>query len=75
MLNRWMVIAGLVMTGVQLAAAPAAEAQQKPIVIGASVSLSGTYAASGKYALEGTQLWVDDVNRRGGLLGRPVKLV
>jgi branched-chain amino acid transport system substrate-binding protein len=46
-----------------------------PLVIGASVSLSGTYAASGKYALEGTQLWVDDVNRRGGLLGRPVKLV
>lgn len=73
--KRWIAVAALVMAAVQLAAAPAARAQSNPIVIGASVSLSGTYAASGKYALEGTQLWVDDVNRRGGLLGRPVKLV
>lgn len=55
--------------------ATAARAEQKPLVIGASVSLSGSYAASGKYALEGYQLWVDDVNARGGMLGRPVKLV
>lgn len=31
----------------------------KPILIGASVSLSGTYAASAKYALEGYELWVE----------------
>jgi len=49
--------------------------EKKPIVIGASMSLSGSYAAGGKYSLEGTQLWVDDVNQRGGLLGRPVRLV
>src|SRR5437764_4120970 len=49
--------------------------EKKPIVIGASMSLSGAYAAGGKYSLEGTQLWVDDVNARGGLLGRPVRLV
>jgi branched-chain amino acid transport system substrate-binding protein len=73
--SRWIVLAGLVMTALQLGAAPRAAAQGSPVVIGASVSLSGTYAASGKYALEGTQLWVDEVNRRGGLLGRPVKLV
>jgi len=70
-----MALAALVMAVQQLGAAPRAAAQGNPVVIGASVSLSGTYAASGKYALEGTQLWVDDVNRRGGLLGRPVKLV
>jgi branched-chain amino acid transport system substrate-binding protein len=52
-----------------------ARAEQKPILIGASMSLSGTYAAGGKYSLEGTQLWVDDVNERGGLLGRKVQLV
>jgi branched-chain amino acid transport system substrate-binding protein len=73
--KRWIGIAAFVMTAVQLAAAPAADAQQNPIVVGASVSLSGPYAGSGKYAIEGTQLWVDDVNKRGGLLGRPVKLV
>jgi branched-chain amino acid transport system substrate-binding protein len=58
-----------------LAASPAARAQGNPITIGMSISLSGTYAASSKYALEGTELWVDQVNKRGGLLGRPVKLV
>jgi branched-chain amino acid transport system substrate-binding protein len=52
-----------------------ARADQKPILIGASMSLSGAYAAGGKYSLEGTQLWVDDVNERGGLLGRKVQLV
>jgi branched-chain amino acid transport system substrate-binding protein len=73
--NRWKVVAALFSTVVQLAVAPAAGAQPNPIVVGASVSLSGPYAASGKYAIEGTQLWVDDVNKRGGLLGRPVKLI
>ena len=57
------------------ATASAARAEANPVVIGASVSLSGTYAASGRYSIEGTQLWVDDVNKRGGLLGRPVRLV
>src|SRR2546421_9378232 len=52
-----------------------ARGEQEPVVIGASMSLSGAYAAGGKYSLEGTQLWVDDVNERGGLLGRKVRLV
>ena len=58
-----------------LAQSQAARAEPKSIVIGASVSLSGTYAGSGKYSIEGTQLWVEDVNARGGLLGRPVRLI
>lgn len=52
-----------------------ARAEVKPILVGTSVSLSGTYAASAKYSLEGYELWVKQVNKRGGLLGRPVKLV
>jgi branched-chain amino acid transport system substrate-binding protein len=78
MTTRRTAIVGLgVMTALlALAGARYARAQQgKPIVVGTSVSLSGPYAGSGKYALEGTQLWVDDVNKRGGLLGRPVQLV
>jgi len=50
-------------------------ADKGPLLLGISVSLSGPYAAGGRYSLEGTQLWVDQVNGRGGLLGRPVKLV
>jgi branched-chain amino acid transport system substrate-binding protein len=49
--------------------------EAKPILVGTSVSLSGSYAASAKYSLEGYQLWVAQVNKRGGLLGRPVKLI
>ncbi len=58
-----------------LMVAGSAFAEVKPILIGTSVSLSGTYAASAKYGLEGYQLFVEQINKRGGLLGRPVKLV
>lgn len=58
-----------------LMVAGSAFAGVKPILIGTSVSLSGSYAASAKYGLEGYQLFVEQINKRGGLLGRPVKLV
>ena len=45
-----------------------------PIVIGASLSMSGDFAADGQAFYKGYQLWVKDVNARGGLLGRQVKL-
>lgn len=44
------------------------------LVIGTSLSLSGQYSASAEYQLQGYQSWVDDVNQRGGLLGRKVQL-
>jgi branched-chain amino acid transport system substrate-binding protein len=58
-----------------MAGGTAVGADVKPILVGTSVSLSGTYAASAKYALEGYKLWEADVNKRGGILGRPVKLI
>ncbi|MFL5626266.1 MAG: amino acid ABC transporter substrate-binding protein [Ktedonobacteraceae bacterium] len=45
-----------------------------PIKIGISVSLSGDFSADGKAIEQGYQLWADDVNKRGGLLGRQVQL-
>jgi len=51
-----------------------ATAQGKPIVIGASISETGAYADSGKYALQGYQLWVQQQNAKGGLLGRKIEL-
>ena len=44
------------------------------IVVGASVALTGKYARTGQEQLQGFQMWVDDVNARGGLLGRKVEL-
>src|SRR5438105_14218350 len=48
---------------------------QSPIKIGFSVSLTGDFAADGNATKQGYQLWADIVNKKGGLLGRPVQLV
>jgi branched-chain amino acid transport system substrate-binding protein len=50
-------------------------AAQNPIKIGASLSLTGTYAQPGRYQHEGYQLCQKDLNAKGGLLGRPVEFV
>ncbi len=62
-------------------AAPIASAQTaksptgEPITIGFSMALTGSLAVNGKSGLLATQIWAEDVNAKGGLLGRPVKLV
>src|SRR5207247_3183806 len=48
---------------------------QGPIRIGASLSLTGTYAKLGKNQHEGYQLCLKDLNAKGGLLGRKLELV
>ena len=45
-----------------------------PIVIGASLSLTGDFSADGVAFERGYQLWAHDVNAAGGLLGRKVEL-
>ena len=50
-------------------------ASKSPILIGASLSLTGDFSADGQAFQRGYNLWASDVNRHGGLLGRPVKLV
>jgi branched-chain amino acid transport system substrate-binding protein len=64
------------LAGAWLAVASAACVHaQEPIKIGFSVSLTGGLASSGKAHLLSKQIWVEEVNAKGGLLGRPVKLV
>ena len=46
-----------------------------PIKIGFSIPQSGGLAAIGKQALLAMQIWADDVNAKGGIIGRPVQLV
>ena len=50
-------------------------AAQEPIKIGFSVSLTGGLAGAGKAHLLSKQIWAEEINARGGLLNRPVKLV
>ncbi len=53
---------------------PRAQAAE-PIKIGFGMALSGPLAVNGKAALLAIQIWANDVNARGGLMHRPVKLV
>jgi branched-chain amino acid transport system substrate-binding protein len=47
----------------------------EPIKIGFSMALTGGLAPNGKSALLAQKIWEEDVNAKGGLLGRPVKLI
>lgn len=46
-----------------------------PIIVGFPADLSSTYAYYDQPMLEGAQFAVDDINAKGGVLGRPLKLV
>jgi branched-chain amino acid transport system substrate-binding protein len=64
-------LAAGILLGVTAGQAQAAE----PIQIGFGMGLTGGLAASGKAALLGMKIWEEEINAKGGLLGRPVKLV
>src|SRR5574343_1173181 len=46
-----------------------------PIKIGSVLSVTGPAAFLGDPALKTLQLYVDDLNKKGGVLGRPLQLV
>jgi len=52
-----------------------AAAQTGPITIGFSMAMTGGLGPNGKSALLAQKIWEEDVNAKGGMLGRPVKLV
>ena len=58
-------------SAVSLAEGPSGQ----PITIGFSMPLTGGLAVNGTSGLLAMQIWAEDTNAKGGLLGRPVKLV
>jgi branched-chain amino acid transport system substrate-binding protein len=66
---------GKLAAGAAAGLATPAIAQNKPLTIGFSMNLTGPLAPNGKAALLAAQIWEDDINKKGGLLNRPVKLV
>ena len=77
-LKSWGVAASLIaVAAFGLSAAPAgAQAPAgEPIKIGFSMALTGPLSPNGKSALLGMKIWEEEVNAKGGLLGRPVKLI
>jgi branched-chain amino acid transport system substrate-binding protein len=46
-----------------------------PVLIGLDNPLTGTYAINGKNELNGCELAIEQINAKGGILGRPAKLL
>jgi branched-chain amino acid transport system substrate-binding protein len=69
----WVILAALGAAVTLLAASPGLA--QNPIRIGASLSLTGTYASPGLNHQRGYQLCQKHVNEKGGVLGRKIEFV
>jgi branched-chain amino acid transport system substrate-binding protein len=65
----------VVLAAALLACAPACGRAAEPITIGFADALTGGLAVVGKSGILAAQIWTEEVNAKGGLLGRPVKLV
>lgn len=46
-----------------------------PIKIGGAIPLTGIFSEPAKWIKEGYNFWAEDLNQRGGLLGRPVQMI
>ena len=64
--------AGLLAFG---AALPSRVRAAEPVRMGLALSQTGNLADSGELFRRGVELWKDNINGRGGLLGRPVEIV
>ena len=75
--RRWLSRAAMFAAAVAVGIAgfvQAAHAQQ-PIKIGVGIAQTGALGGGGRAALLALRMWVEDVNARGGLLGRKVELI
>jgi len=71
----WKRLAPVALAGVMFASLPLLVDAQTPIKIGASMSVTGTYAKPGTYQKQGYDVCIDELNAKGGILGRKVELV
>ena len=71
------IVGAAIIVGPFLASPMAAKAQtsQKPIKLALFGVTSGSGGLAGEACRRATEMWVDDVNGRGGLLGRKVEFV
>ena len=70
----WLLAAGLAL-GLGAGPGSLAVAQdKKPILIGGSLGMTGQFARMGEEEKRGISMWADEVNARGGLLGRQIEI-
>src|SRR5467141_5181587 len=71
----WLGGATVALTASLALVAPASAQSKEPIKIGFSMAQTGGLGPNGKSALLAQKIWEEEVNAKGGLLGRPVKLI
>lgn len=72
-LKRWMVTLGAsALLGMAVVSGVTAQ-DRKPIIIGGSLGLTGQFARMGEETGRAFEIWKEEVNARGGILGRPVE--
>jgi branched-chain amino acid transport system substrate-binding protein len=69
--RKWFSICGAIAFGVCTSVVHA----QQPIKIGFGISQTGSLSGAGTVSLLALQIWAEDVNVKGGLLGRKVELI
>ena len=70
-----MMIRALTVLLAAILALPIAAEAQKPIKVGMPMPLSGPPALFGEPATKGAQMYVDEINAKGGVLGRKIELL
>jgi branched-chain amino acid transport system substrate-binding protein len=65
----------LILFAALILAVPMAADAQKPIKVGMPIPLSGPPALFGDPASKGAQMYVEEINAKGGVLGRKIELV
>src|SRR5471030_3198482 len=71
----WMAGAAVALAAGAMSFGNAGAQDKEPIKIGFSMALTGPLSPNGKQALLGMKIWEEEINGKGGLIGRPVKLV
>ena len=78
-LAAWLAVGVAVAAALATVGAPAVQAGQatdtRPILIGGSLGLTGPFSGPSAVYKAVYEYWAERVNREGGLLGRPVKLI
>jgi len=68
-------VRSLILLLAALLALPLSAEAQKPIKVGVPLPLSGPPALFGEPASKGAQMYVDEINAKGGVLGRRIELL
>ena len=73
--SAWLAGTALAVAACAMFVVSATAQDKESIKIGFSMALSGPLSPNGKQALLGMKIWEEETNAKGGLLGRPVKLI